>query len=127
MESRTVRACDVVGLVDWAEQKIRASVTHIITLDFDRESVRSVLANNAFVAFLFQARSNREFRKYIRGLTEFIAGYAPGGLGLTIGFISAQRAASKMSLCVVFDSYDGFTMPSNDDEDDEEDDDDEDA
>lgn len=118
VETRTVCACDVAGLVDWAEKRIRDSKTHLITLNFDRESVRSVLANNKFVAFFFNARSDREFRKYVRHLIDFITGHSPGGLGLTIGFISAKRDAPKLSTLAVFDIRDAVELPAESDEDD---------
>lgn len=118
-ESHT-RPCDVPGLGSWLEQRLKVSKVQIVEYNFDRESLRSLLETNEFVNLLFLARSDREFRKYIRSILEYVTGYAPAGLARTVGFATIRRWSPKLSTLLLFNHEEAFEI-CNDYSSDEED------
>jgi len=107
------RAYDVPGLGFWLEGRLEVSKVQIIEFNFNRESVRALLETNRFVNLLFLARSDREFRKYIRSILDYVTGYAPAGLSRTVGFATIRRQPPRLSTLLLFDHEDAFEICKN--------------
>lgn len=111
-EGRT-RPCDVPGLGFWLEGRLEVSKVQIVEFNFDRESLRLLLTEHRFVNLLFLARSDREFRKYIKSILDYVTGYAPAGLARTVGFATIRRQSPRLSTLLLFDHEDAFEICKN--------------
>lgn len=108
-----IRACDVPNLGFWLEGRLEVSKVHLIEFNFDRESLRLILETNKFVNLLFLARSDREFRKHIDSVLEYITGHAPAGLARTVGFATIKRHPLRLSSLLLFDHEDAFEIQNS--------------